>query len=86
MKDFTFSVNDDAVIYPSESGWKQIVLHTKQYYDVDLETAKEWVEAKKTDDGGYRDQLAHVMCVVGKMFYTGTPHFSSTKIVINHEE
>lgn len=86
MKCASFNVNDDVVIYPSESGWKRIVQRTMQYYNIDLKTAKELVESKKTCDGGYRDQLAHVMCVIGEMFYTGTPHLSSTMIVLTQED
>ena len=85
-EDIQFNANDDMVIYPSEEGWNRIVVNTMQYYGVERKTATEWVDAKRTDDGGYIDQVAHVMCVLGTMFYTGTDLISSPKMVLKRNE
>ncbi len=82
------NMNFNIVIYPSDKGWDKIYeIIQKAYYLDTLNEAIEYVNKyRKTEDGGYKEQMWEIMSSLGELFYNGTPYFNTTNIKIFNEQ
>jgi hypothetical protein len=84
----SFNINHDVVFYPTESGWKKMVECLYEYYNqydhiiMSWEDAKDYIEEKKTEDGGYREQLWVFMATYGEMFFNGTQYWENMNMTL----
>jgi len=76
------NINNQVVIYPSDKGWDEIVRLTAKNYNISLEKAVEWVKSRKTDDGGYKDQLWVIMSDLHDIFYLGNTNLKNSTMSI----
>jgi hypothetical protein len=79
-----YNVNDYITIYPNESGWKKIKeIIQKKYGYSDLEYETNHLKGKKTEDGGYTDQMWCIMQNFGdEMYFNGQSYFKSSIITL----
>ena len=86
MKTITeFNLNREVIIYPTEEGWKRIKeLIAFTYSCNDLE-ADGWVSRRKTDNGGYKDQLWVIIHDLHDMFYNGQRWLKTNIDIINED-
>lgn len=75
-----FNMNDEVTIYPNESGWSKMVELKQKRLDISLEKARGYVYEKKTEDGGYRDQLWCIIQDFHGLFVIGSPCFKNATI------
>lgn len=81
-----FNLNNNVVLYPSESGWKKILKDIKKTYVLSDKEAIAWVKQKTTKDGGYKEQLWVLMDVHHDMFFNGMTYLTSTNIDLIYED
>jgi len=81
-----FNLNFEAVIFPSESGWKKIVSDLMSEYKLTEEEAIAWTEKRKTTDGGYKEQLHSIISIHHNMFFNGSNYFKTTKMILYNEK
>lgn len=81
-----FNMNHDVVIFPSERGWKRIISDLMEAYNFNIEKATEWAEKRKTEDGGYKEQLWEIIALHHDMFFNGTNYFETTKMILYNEK
>lgn len=80
-----FNLNHNVVIYPNEKGWKKIKALIASKYSMSNIEADEWVSIRKTDCGGYKDQLWVIASDLSDMFYNGQSYLSTTNIKLLKE-
>ena len=66
------SLNNEIVFYPSEKGWEKI----------NGMFSEEYVEDRKTEDGGYKDLMWTVIEDLHELFYHGSQYIETTTIEI----
>ncbi len=65
-----FNLNYEVIIYPTEKGWSMIKQNLIFAYNIAL--AEEHIALKRTEDGGFREQLWCIMQDHSNLFYNGT--------------
>lgn len=77
------SWNDMVTIYPNLKGWAEILeLNLKVVGKTrSMLKATKTINSKKTEDGGYKDQLWKIMEDLGSMFYHGQDYFENTNVL-----
>jgi len=80
-----FNMNYEAIIYPNEKGWNRIISDLMEAYQFNVEKATEWAEKRKTEDGGYKEQLWEIIAMHNGMFFNGTSYFETTNMVLLKE-
>jgi hypothetical protein len=81
-KKFEASLNDYMIIYPSNKGWDMIDDVLRQEYALSLQDRRYWIDRKKTEDGGYREQIWVIASDFGSFLTNGSTMLEKTKIVI----
>lgn len=82
----TINLNTEVIIYPNEKGWEKLVecqynLYA-QYGIQKKEDAKRYVESKRTQDDGFKEQLWVLMQTYHDMFFNGTPYWENMNLKI----
>ena len=80
-----FNLNHEVVIYPNEKGWQKIIELTAKNYQFSIEKAIEWTDKRKTDDGGYKEQLWVIISDLHDMFYNGQNYMQTTWVSLLNE-
>lgn len=83
---YKFNVNDKIIIYPTPSGWDKINELISDKYVIPLDEAKQWVEHRKTQDGGYQEQLWVIISDLHSMFFNGQAYLETTEITIMNDK
>jgi hypothetical protein len=81
----TINLNQNVIIYPNEKGWikiKEILIDQYESYGIFASKALQTIELRRTEDGGYKDQLWHIMSDLHEMFFNGQQYFETTNILI----
>jgi hypothetical protein len=78
-----FNINHDVIIYPSDKGWWKIKENLIYAYDVDY--AERQIASKRTEDGGFKEQLWCIMQDHSNLFYNGTDCLKSITIDLINE-
>ncbi len=81
-----YNINDSVIIYPNEKGWVKIrEILKKEYSFATEESVDEFINLRKTPDGGYKEQLWCIASDLHDMFYNGTCYFNTSAITLCHE-
>ncbi|MCR9252305.1 MAG: hypothetical protein NXI20_17905 [bacterium] len=78
------SLNDQVIFYPNGKGIEKMHSILTDQFEMSDHEAKEWMEERMTDDGGYFEQLHEVINVFHSMFYNGTPYFENVEFKLYH--
>ncbi len=77
------NLNDYMIFYPSEKGLDKIDNILKEKFSLPFTQRKEWIDSRRTEDGGYKEQIWAVMEDFGpELFGNGSLMVSNTKISI----
>lgn len=80
-----FNLNHEVIIYPNERGFAKIKALIGNKYLLSNEEAETWVNKRKTEDGGYKEQLWVIVSDLHDMFYNGQSYMATTWIVLLNE-
>lgn len=87
----TVNLNSEVIIYPNKKGWVKMVECYHKYYNqyaseghlvVTWEDTKNYIESRKTEDGGFKEQLWVIMATYHDMFFNGTPYWENMNLTI----
>lgn len=67
-----YSFNHEAIIYPTEKGWKKIESMFSEKY----------IQERKTDNDGYKDLLHVIVTDLGELFLHGSDYIWSNFEII----
>jgi len=65
-----FNINHEVIIYPTERGWEKIKKNLYSIYS--MQVADNELALKRTEDGGFKEQLWCIMQDHSNLFYNGT--------------
>ena len=80
-----FNFNWKVTIYPNELGWKKILEITQDRYRITEFAAMLWVDRRRSNDGGYTDQLWSIASELHEMFYNGQNYLANTTVTLHPE-
>jgi hypothetical protein len=80
-----FNLNYEVIIYPNDSGFAKIKALLSNRYLLSEEEAEDWVSKRKTEDGGYKEQLWVIVSELHDMFYNGQRYMATTDITLLNE-
>ena len=80
-----FNLNHKVIIYPNEKGFAKIKALIANRYLLSNEEAENWVNKRKTEDGGYKEQLWVIVSDLHDMFYNGQSYMATTWIALLNE-
>lgn len=80
-----FNLNHKVIIYPNERGFAKIKALIGNRYLLSNEEAETWVNKRKTEDGGYKEQLWVIVSDLHDMFYNGQNYMATTWIALLNE-
>lgn len=80
-----FNLNHEVIIYPNEKGFAKIKALISNRYLLSNEEAETWVNKRKTEDGGYKEQLWVIVSDLHDMFYNGQSYMATTWIALLNE-
>lgn len=85
------NLNQEVIIYPTEQGWIDLFNTLKKNTWVHVfiddnnteeDVVNEYIDKKRTDDGGYKDQLWQIIHDYGSLFYNGSDFLKTSVIKI----
>ena len=85
MNPNSFNWNWKVTIYPNARGWEKIHELTAEKYQFDWVKTVEWVSRKRSNDGGYTDQLWCIASELHSMFYNGQNYLENTTVKLHPE-
>ncbi|MBW7844875.1 MAG: hypothetical protein H3C45_04390 [Bacteroidia bacterium] len=80
-----FNLNHEVIIYPNEKGFAKIKALIANRYLLSNEEAETWVNKRKTEDGGYKEQLWVIVSDLHDMFYNGQNYMATAWIALLNE-
>lgn len=80
-----YNLNNNIVIYPNENGWNKIIEIVKNDYNLTWSAANEWVERRKTEDGGFKDLFWVIISDLHDIFYNGSTYLETTNITLSDD-
>lgn len=80
-----FNLNHEVIIYPNEKGFAKIKALIANRYLLSNEEAETWINKRKTEDGGYKEQLWVIVSDLHDMFYNGQNYMTTTWIALLNE-
>lgn len=80
-----FNLNHEVIIYPNERGFAKIKALISNKYSLSSEEAEVWVNKRKAEDGGYKEQLWVIVSDLHDMFFNGQNYMSKTWITLLKE-
>jgi hypothetical protein len=75
--------NDEVIIYPSEEGWTKLFDILHKLHNVKYKSnifISDYVSLRRTEDGGYKEQLWVIISDLHEMFFNGTPYLKNMNI------
>ncbi|HUX56183.1 MAG TPA: hypothetical protein VMV77_04370 [Bacteroidales bacterium] len=81
-----FNINNKVVIYPNQRGWDKIFELTKEYYRLDRIQIVRWLDNRKTEDGGFEEQLWCLIDIYHSMFFHGQNYFTTAYIKLDEDQ
>ncbi len=78
-----FNMNNEVIIYPNEIGFAKIKALISNKYLLSSQEANNWIKKRKTEDGGYQDQLWVIVSDLHHIFYNGQNFIDTTIAILN---
>lgn len=80
-----FNLNHEVIIYLNEKGFAKIKALIGNRYLLSNEEAENWLNKRKTEDCGYKEQLWVIVSDLHDMFYNGQSYMATTWINLLNE-
>ena len=74
------NLNNDIVIYPNEEGWKKINELTRKAYNLSDTETEDWLDRRKTENNGLKEQLWVIIDLYHSMFFNGQRYLETAYI------
>ena len=83
MEKKSYNLNFNVIIYPSELGWIKIRELISEYYSVvDFFDVDAFINKRRSEDGGFEEQLWVIMSMLGDAFFNGSRYLESTAMTL----
>lgn len=76
------NINNYVIIFPTVEGTKKIAEILRKKYNTSTTLIDELMKKRLTKDGGYKDQLWHIMSELGEIFFNGSHYLESSNMII----
>lgn len=80
-----FNLNHEVIIYPTDKGWYKIKQNLILIYSQNLDYLDKQIALKRTEDGGFKEQLWCIMQDHSNLFYNGTDCLKTMVISLINE-